>query len=222
MEGGGWRMEIGEWRLEAREETEQEVGGGGGEGGQEGVHARFLRVVDGERGDGAQEGGGQAGALAKEAATQQVGEGDERHSRHDGERAQRKLVLAEQRPPPVEQQVIAGRVNVACCPLQDEIERTLGDTGRVALVVPEGLRVEAVEAEKGGKKQDGKKQAAGSRKQEAGSVSSHRLCRTRCRTRVEPAAASRAASTHSHQAVLDCTVRLSTVTAPETAVSVTS
>ena len=108
------------------------------------------------------EGGYQACGLSEEMAAQQVGEDDERQSRHCGEGAQRKLALAEQRSPIVEQQVVTGRVDVTFGPIQDQIECALGDAGRVALVVPERLRVEAVEAQSGGQEEDGDENGEGS------------------------------------------------------------
>jgi hypothetical protein len=49
----------------------------------------------------------------------------------------------------MQQQVVAGRVNIASGPLDDEPQGALDETGGVALVIPEGLRIEAVEAQTG-------------------------------------------------------------------------
>jgi hypothetical protein len=61
----------------------------------------------------------------------------------------------------VEQQVVAGRVDVPLRSLQDQVYGTLGDAGRVALVVPKGLGVEAVEAEEGGEEEEGEEEEVG-------------------------------------------------------------
>ena len=75
------------------------------------------------------------------------------HPRERRQRAQSELRLAQQLAPAAQSQVVERRVDIARRALQNSRDRTLAEAGTVALVVPEGLRLQQVEAGEGGQQQ---------------------------------------------------------------------
>jgi len=94
------------------------------------------------------------GGAKGKAAGEQVREEDQSQPGHDGEGAERELAMPEHRPPGVKQQVVARRVDVTGSALDDQRQRPLGEACRIALVVPQGLGIQAIEAQEGAQKQN--------------------------------------------------------------------
>ena len=122
--------------------------------GCERIHPRFLAVVDQCRMNSGEEGGGSGGGGVEVLFAEPIDQGDENDSGKGGESAQGKFALTERRPPGAKNQIVSRRMNVPRSPGKDQVNAPLGDARAVAFVIPERLRLEAVETEENGEEED--------------------------------------------------------------------
>ena len=90
----------------------EQVGGGGGEGGQEGIHAGFLGVVDVKRSYGHDQGSADSHRPAEETAAHQEHQRNGKCAGHDREEAHRGSTGADDQSPEVKHQVVEWWVDI--------------------------------------------------------------------------------------------------------------
>ncbi len=120
----------------------------------EGVHPHFLGIPQVVGRDGDQERGQQARLRPKKPRSEPAGPGDQQDAEKEGEERDGKIAVAGQAGPGVEQEVVAGRMDVAGG-MGHQRRQALGsqvDADR--LVVPQAFSAQAIQPQAKGKQQD--------------------------------------------------------------------
>ncbi len=125
---------------------------------QQHVHARFLRIVNLEGADGRQKGRGQPGPTPHQRPPQSIGQQHQDHPQQRGEGARGRLTGTSQPQPAAQQPVVEGRVDIVGRVPGDGGQVSLGQGHAGALVVPQALGIQAIEAQAQSQEQDEQKQ----------------------------------------------------------------